>query len=78
MRLHAETLKAKGPPLKRVADLLLWNLVVGALTGAGLTSTDVWIQLNLADTHGLRGNLNTLVFASELEALFERKLARRG
>ncbi len=50
-------------------------LVLDARRGAGAQRG---FKLDLADAHVLGRDLDALVFASELEALFESELARRG
>ena len=50
-------------------------LLLARRVGAGAS---VGVELDLADANNLGGHLDTLVFAGELEALFERELARRG
>ena len=53
-------------------------LLVLALESRRRTLASVLLEFNLADANLLGRNLDALVFASELEALFERQFTRRS
>src|SRR4051812_38954545 len=73
---HADTPKAR-PSWRRTGStggMEEASAVLGAARGAG---TLAGVQVHLTDANGLRGHLDALVVAAELERLLQRQLPRR-
>src|SRR5690606_18429579 len=62
---------------RRGGTVSAWRCVPSALGAGGGAAALLRVQDDLADTHGLRGHLDALVLAAELQGLLQRELAGR-